>query len=325
MVRTLAARARRSLHGHCWTYAGFVLSHLRPPAALDDVEVSVDAHAADARPIALRARFTDRAESDTCVLVLHGLGGDLDSRYVQLATHAARARGRSVLRLDFRGADLSGADVYHAGLTDDVRAALASPILARFPRLEIVGYSMGGHIALRYAASEGRDPRVVAVAAVCPPLDLARGVQAIQRPDRRPYQFHVLRSLKAAYGAVEERARREGRSLPHPAEVVGRAGTLRDWDALVVCPRFGFRDPEHYYAACSVGPKLAALEIPALLVIAEADPMIPVSTLHPWLERASPAVTAWRFERGGHVAFPRGAGHGRASIEEEVVAWLAER
>jgi predicted alpha/beta-fold hydrolase len=53
--------------------------------------------------------------------------------------------------------------------------------------------------------------------------------------------------------------------------------------------------------------------------------MIPVSTLHPWLERASPAVTAWRFERGGHVAFPKGAGHGRASIEEEVVAWLAER
>ena len=324
MIRSLAARARRSLHGHYWTYAGFVLSQLRPPAPLDDVEVSIDASAEEGRPIALHARFTDRAESDTCVLVLHGLGGDLDSRYVQLATHAARARGTSVLRLDFRGADLSGADVYHAGFADDVRAALASPLLARFTRIEIIGYSMGGHISLTYGASQDRDPRVAAIAAVCAPLDLAHGVRAIQRPDRRPYQFHVLRALKTAYRAVEVRATREGRAIPHPADVVDRAATIRDWDALVVCPRFGFRDPEHYYEACSAGPKLASIEVPTLLAIAEADPMVPLPTLQPWVERTSASVTAWRYERGGHVAFPAGARQGETTVEQEIVAWLAE-
>ncbi|MFO0712671.1 MAG: alpha/beta fold hydrolase [Sandaracinus sp.] len=325
MIRSLAARARRSLHGHYWTYAGFVLSQLTPPAPLDDVPVRIDARAEGDRAITLSARFTDRPQSDTCVLVLHGLGGDVSSRYVQLATHAARARGVSVLRLGFRGADLEGADVYHAGLLDDVRAALASPLLSRFSRLEIVGYSMGGHITLSYAASRERDPRVAAVAAVCAPLDLAAGVRAIQRPDRRPYQFHVLRSLKAAYRKVEERAEREGRTLPHTADEVDRATTIRDWDALVVCPRFGFRDPEHYYESCSAGPKLASIEVPTLLAIAEADPMVPLATLHPWIERTSDAITTWRYERGGHVAFPAGARRDTVSVEDELVAWLAER
>ncbi len=325
MIRSLASRARRTLHGHYWTYAGFVLSQVRPPAPLDDVHVEIDATAEDDRPISLHARFTDQPSSDVCVLVLHGLGGDIDSRYVQLATHAARRRGASVMRLDFRGADRKGADVYHAGFTGDVRAALASPLLSRFRRIEIVGYSMGGHIALSYAAATDRDPRVASIAAVCAPLDLAHGVRAIQRTDRRPYQFHVLASLKAAYRAVEERAKREGRSLPRTADEVDRVVTIREWDEAVVCPRFGYRDPEHYYETCSAGPKLASFEIPTLLAIAEQDPMVPLPTLHPWIDQTSSAVTTWRFERGGHVAFPSDVRRADATLEDEIVAWLAER
>lgn len=325
MIRSLAARASRTLHGHYWTYAGFVLSQVRPPAALDDVPVTIDALAQEDRPITLSARFTDQADSDTCVVVLHGLGGDLHSRYVQLATHAARRRGASVLRLNFRGADCEGADVYHAGFTGDVRAVLASPLLSRFSRLEIVGYSMGGHIALTYAAETDRDPRVASIAAVCAPLDLAHGVRAIQRTDRRPYQFHVLRALKTAYRAVEVRAKREGRVLPHTADEVDRVATIRAWDELVVCPRFAFRDPEHYYETCSAGPKLASIEVPTLVAVAEHDPMVPLSTLHPWITQISDAVTTWRFERGGHVAFPSDVRSRETTLEDEIVAWLAER
>lgn len=323
MIRSLTARARRSLHGHGWTYAGFVLSQLRPPAPLDDVPLEIEALAENGRAITLGARLSAN-ESDTCVVVLHGLGGDLDSRYVQLAVHAARRRGVSALRLHFRGADLRGEDVYHAGFLDDVHAALRSPALARFTRIELLGYSMGGHIALRYAAAPDRDPRVAAIAAVCAPLDLAAGVRAIQRADRRPYQHHVLAALKAGYRAVELRAQEQGRSLPHPYERVARARTLREWDALVVCPRFGFHDPDDYYARCSAGPALAAIEVPTLLAIAEADPMIPLATLAPWLERTSPTVSLWRFAQGGHVAFPEGLRGAQTSLEDELVGWLAE-
>lgn len=325
MIRAIASRARRSIHGHYWTYAGFVLTHLRPPAPLEDEAVTIVADDPVRGPVPLSGRFRDAPDADACVVILHGLGGDIDSRYVQLSAHAAARAGKAALRLGFRGSDRRGADVYHAGLTDDVRAALGSPLLARFSRLELVGYSIGGHIALSYAASREVDPRVAGIAAVCAPLDLALGVQAIQRPDRRPYQFHVLSSLKAAYRAVDARAREEGRVLPHPASVVERARTIRDWDELVVCPRFGFRDPEHYYETASAGPRLARIETPTLLAVADHDPMVPRSTLAPWLDRTSPSVTTWRFERGGHVAFPAGLRGRDVTLEDEIVAWLAER
>ncbi|GAB4200823.1 MAG: hydrolase [Sandaracinaceae bacterium] len=324
MIRALAQRARRSLHGHYWTYAGFLLTHVRPPDPVNDAPVDVHADDPQVGHVPLTARLGG-PDDDTCVIVLHGLGGDIDSRYVQLATHAAQRTGRSTLRLGFRGSDRSGADVYHAGLIDDLVAAIASPALARFSRLEIVGYSMGGHIALRYAALGPHDPRVRAIAAVCAPLDLARGVRAIQRPDRRPYQFHVLQSLKACYREVDARARREGRALPFPATEVDKAPTLREWDAMVVCPRFGFRDPDDYYERASAGPLLGAIDIPTLVAIAEADPMVPPSTLEPWLGAVSPAVTTWRFERGGHVAFPVGLRRGEATVEDEVIAWLRDQ
>jgi len=325
MIRAIASRARRSLHGHYWTYAGFVLSHVRPTGPLGDAPVAITAPDPTLGPIPLTARFRDDPGADTCVVIIHGLGGDIDSRYVQLATLAAQRAGKATLRLGMRGSDRSGADVYHAGLTDDVRAALASPVLARFSRIEIVGYSMGGHIALTYAASGTIDPRVGAIAAVCAPLDLAAGVRAIQRPDRRPYQFHVLGSLKAGYRAVQARARQTGPPLPHPASVVDRARTIREWDELVVCPRFGFRDPEQYYEEASAGPRLVKIAVPTLLAVAEPDPMVPPSTLAPWLERVSPTTTTWRFERGGHVAFPAGLRDRAVTLEDEILAWLAER
>ena len=50
-------------------------------------------------------------------------------------------------------ADGRGEDFYHAGLTVDLEAAIASPELARYQRILILGYSLGGHVVLRYAAN----------------------------------------------------------------------------------------------------------------------------------------------------------------------------
>ena len=84
-------------------------------------------------------------------LVVHGLGSEIDAPYVVAAAQAAEARGLSCLRLYLRGADRKGEDFYHAGLTADLHAALASPTLASYDRVFVLGYSLGGHVTLRYA------------------------------------------------------------------------------------------------------------------------------------------------------------------------------
>jgi predicted alpha/beta-fold hydrolase len=255
------------------------------------------------------------------LVILHGLGGSSVSQYATAAARAAERAGLDSLRLDLRGAPGDGEDLYNAGITADVRAALASEAFAAYEKVYLLGYSMGGHLALRYATEE-IDPRVRAVAAVCPPIDLDRSATALDQPRRWIYRRHILDSLKAMYRAFV--ARRPDPSLPPLAEV--RAiDRLRDWDGKVVARRFGFRSAEHYYAETSVAPRLASLARPALLVAATLDPMIPPDVLRPALGEDHALLDVRWIEEGGHVGFPDsidlGLG-GELGVEAQAVRWL---
>lgn len=324
------ARLRESAAGHVWTYAGFVAGVIAPPRAVDDVPFRTEVPDPALGSIPVRGRLAARGDERLLVVVLHGLGGTLESRYMREATHAARAAGHAVLRLSLRGADGGGTDVYHAGLHDDLHAALASPALAGFSAIALLGYSLGGHVVLRAlvdAAHRPLNPRVVAAAAVCAPLDLGACSYAIARADRRPYESHVLRGLVAQHEAVAAR-----RGFPEAQRVAVRGvRSIRAWDALVVCPRFGFASVDAYHEAMSVGPHLGRVRLPTLVVHADADPMVPTATVSRFLAR-TPWVEPVVLRRGGHVFFPRGAlvagplaAHGGPglSVDARVVAWLA--
>jgi predicted alpha/beta-fold hydrolase len=219
-----------------------------------------------------------------------------------------------------RGADGSGEDFYHAALTADLHAALASPELRAFEHVYVLGHSLGGHLALRFA-SEAHDPRLRAVAAVCSPLDLARSAWAIDRPWRWPYRHYVLRHLKATYVPVAAR-----RTLATPLARVLRVRTLREWDELTVVPRFGFASRDDYYESASAARRLHALSVPALLVNTEHDPMVPADTVRPALLAACPRLDARWLRTGGHVGFPNSIDLGEKAPREllpQIVSWLA--
>jgi uncharacterized protein len=253
------------------------------------------------------------------LLVVHGLGGNCDSLYVSPVVPVAAALGLACLRLNLRGADGSGEDFYHAALTADLHAALASPMLASFTDIYVLGYSLGGHLTLCLAA-EAHDPRVRAVAAVCSPIDLSRSAWAIDQPGRAPYRHYVLRRLKACYAQVARR-----RSLPTPIEDVLRVRSMRQWDACVVVPRHGFASTEDYYERASAARRLHALGVPALLVNSEHDPMIPADTVRPALVGGTPLLDVRWLRAGGHVGFPFDVDLGEKAprgLEPQVLHWL---
>src|SRR5262249_24522558 len=119
------------------------------------------------------------------------------SPYCASAARAATRAGFSCLRLSLRGADYSGEDILHGGITQDVWAALAAPAVAHYKHVLLIGYSVGGHIALK-AAIERADPRLRAVAAICPPLDLHEASTAFDHPVRRPYRLTLFQKLDKA-------------------------------------------------------------------------------------------------------------------------------
>lgn len=308
-------------HGHWWTIAPSLRGRLFPAQAGGEswsTFVSPKRRdttaAADLRIAGRLCRSARRgADARDLYLIVHGLGGSADQPYMRDAAAAVSAIGQDSLRISMRGAGHSGADFYHAGLDADLDALLADPSLAHYTRVFVMGFSLGGHIAMRLGLPGTRDPRIRAVVAICAPLDLGRNVDLMDEPSGWLYRRYVLDGL-------EEIHRRVHGHSP-------RFRKVREWDARVVVPRFGFDDADHYYRSQSVGPRLRELELPTLYVATERDPMVPAKTLEPHLRRAGDRVDVRWLRRGGHVGFPANTDlgmPGKRGLYEQALAWCAK-
>jgi uncharacterized protein len=312
VVRGLAMRLLADVGGHAWTVWPRVRDRFRPPPMPESAAWSATVRDPTIGLVQLTGRISHLPGAGGLVVILHGMGGSAERTYCAMAATAARAAGLSSLRLNLRGADGSGEDLYHIGLVDDLEAALAHPEVVSYSRLYALGFSLGGHIALRQAVLGGG--RLRAVAAVCSPLDLEASCAHIDHPARWAYRMHLLSGVKQVYLKVAAR-----RAVPAPVEEVLAIRTVRRWDERVVAPRFGFQGASDYYRQVGVGQLLPELSLPTLFVASESDPMIPARTLRPVLARASQRLQVRWLARGGHVGYP-----GEYKLMREILGWLAE-
>ena len=78
--------------------------------------------------------------------------------------------------------------------------------------IAVVGYSLGGNVALRLAGDHGPQGPAGALRAVCaisPTMDLGKCVEALERPSNLVYELNFVRNLK-------RRMRRKARALAWP-------------------------------------------------------------------------------------------------------------
>ncbi|MEO7093417.1 MAG: alpha/beta fold hydrolase, partial [Polyangiales bacterium] len=266
-------------------------------------------------------RAMGSAPARACVLVLHGIAGTADEPFVHRTARLAQKRGLDALRLDLRGAgesaDCGVPPLFHAGLTADVRAAIEL-LLARYERVHLIGFSLGGQIALRTVGEwgEGAPPGVASVTAVSPPIHLRECATFSERRAASIYRIYIVRALKQRY----LRARTAMGERFH-ADLLRSARTVSDYDAAVVAPHFGFRDVEDYYAQASSESLIDRIAAPTLILHAADDPLVSVEPVQRVQRRRLPGVRVVVTERGGHVGF-----YGRApAAGDDTRFWAEER
>ena len=259
------------------------------------------------------------------VVLVHGLGGSPDSLACVRGAEVLGRRGASTLCLALRGADRCGEDVYNIALTADLFAALASAEVRAYARVFVLGYSMGGYVALHFA-HQCADPRLAGVAALCTPLDLHTAQRHIDTRRAAFYRRRVLRGLIEIYSAVAERG-----DVPTDPARVARVRTMYDWDRLTIAPRYGYDSPEHYYRALSIVPHLEGLRVPALHLVATDDPVVPPTAVLPFLPPASRrgerGYEVVLVRRAGHLAFPADLDLGfgaERGVDAQVHAWFTQ-
>src|SRR4029453_9162833 len=111
------------------------------------------------------------------VVLLHGLCGCHRSAYMRRLAYKLWRCGLRAIRMNLRGCG-SGKGLarqpYHSGQSEDVRAVL-DELHAETPQspLQLVGFSLGGNIALKLAGELGNTvaASLQQVIAVCPPAD----------------------------------------------------------------------------------------------------------------------------------------------------------
>ena len=252
----------------------------------------------------LVARYHAASGPAPAVILVPGLTGCEASRHVLQSTGALLADGAAVLRLNLRGSppgrSLARGHYHMDRVRDLADACLALARLdpaIRERGIAILGFSLGGALALRLASSPDLPPFVRAVVAVSAPVDLAAAADRIARPRNRVYERWLLARLREETEPLWRRA---------PAAVrqaLLRARHIRDFDDAFTAGQAGFRDAAGYYARCSPARAIDGLRVPTLLLHADDDPWVPPPAI-----AARPPLEIVVTAGGGHVGF-----HGKGS------------
>ena len=259
--------------------------------------------ASDARVLA-HCHWQPAPRQRATLVALHGLEGSSQAHYMQGLADKAFAWGFNVVLLNQRncgGTEHLSQGLYHSGLSADPVAVIRELIeLDGLRSIAIVGYSLGGNVALRLAGHYGGDApaEVRAVCAVSPTMDLARCVDALERSSNAAYEWNFVRNLK-------RRMRRKARALPGRFDLRRLAGvrTVRGFDEAFTAPYHGFRDADDYYHRASSLRVVDRITLPTLILSAGDDPFVPADQFQDPAVTDNPSITVVVTRFGGHCGF----------------------
>lgn len=269
------------------------------------------------------------------LIVLHGLESSAQASYVKGLCEKALRAGLSVFRMNMRNCEgtLELCDtLYNAGLSSDLEAC-AGYLLKTLPEIEKIfacGFSLGGNIVLKAAGENNAadtskfesasslqaKSNLKGVVAISPPVELETCVQALEAGVNQLYGFNFLLGLKNKI--VEKEKLYPGK---FDLERLKTVRTLREFDNYFTAIDAGYDGASAYYHGASARRVIDKISMPALIIAAQDDPLVPFDKTFGFLQEGSKSnpnsrsksKSGWSLtagslqllssEYGGHVSY----------------------
>jgi uncharacterized protein len=254
------------------------------------------------------------------VIVLHGLGGSIDSHYVKSTLKTIVDTGCRGVLMHFRGS--SGEPnrrhrLYDASDTSDLQEFVIA-LMKKEPDtpLAAVGFSLGGGLLLKWLGETRQCNPLRAAVAVSVPFIVEKALERVRKGFSRFYHHMILQQLR---GEVLDKYKSK-ETAPIDLKEFSKITDFHDYNRLFVTPVHGYLSVEDYYQRASCRQYLCNIEVPTLIIHAEDDPFMTPDVI-PNEDELSPFVTLEVSKHGGHCGFISGSGKkfGRAKY------WLAQR
>jgi uncharacterized protein len=268
----------------------------------------------------------DRKTSPTAILV-HGLEGCSDSRYMRGIAAKAYRVGFNIIRMNQRtcgGTEHLSSTLYNSGLSGDYRAIVRELVQRDgLNRIWLVGYSMGGNLVLKAAGEMGKsEPALAGVAAVCPNINPTVCARALEEPRNWIYHRHFMTRLKS-------RLRRKAALFPGKWDLsrLDQIITISAFDDRYTARDGGYRDGADYYDRAGARHVLDTIAVPALIITAQDDPFIPYAMFTEANIQRHPQIILVAPRYGGHCGFFHRSSNGEDSYwaENRIVDFLHGR
>ena len=211
--------------------------------------------------------------SKTLVLLIHGLEGSSESKYIASNSKHLNKKGLDTVCFNLRGC--SGDDnlllgTYHSGKTEDVDFVV-NHLLDNYDyeNIIIVGFSLGGNLTLKYIGEKSDQISSVIKGgiAVSVPIDIASAEKEMDKLKNKLYIEMFFRTMK---NKVLEKAHK----FPEynlDKDKLFKATKFIHLEELYTVPVFGFESPEDYWEKASSKPYLSKIRKPTLLINAKDD------------------------------------------------------
>ncbi len=236
-------------------------------------------------------------------IIGHGLEGESCAKYIRGMSLALQKRGWDTLAWNCRGCSGEPNRLlrsYHSGVSDDLGLVVDHALTQDYQKLALIGFSLGGNIALKYLGEQGSavPPEIKAAVAFSVPCDLTSSSLRLGDWDNKIYMSRFMDGLK-------EKVTTKNEKFPGKLDLSGiaKVKTFAEFDDRYTAPLNGFTDARDYWTRASSRPLLPAIAVPTLVIQALNDPFLPERCFPRKIAHQSRHLYLETPAHGGHVGF----------------------